>query len=143
MYKRQTVDKNRHIVASVVRAAGFFVLVYDLQAVVVDVLFVEQIDIFRTAIIAFQNLHMVVLNFAGFLDDALVGAGDTFAEKPRPFIVRERNTVQRFKLAAEICDKRMSKIRTISRWMESGGRGIITFDITLLISFGFPIPSFT
>ena len=45
MDKGQSVDQNRHIIACVVLTLGFLILVDNLQAVVVNVLFVDELNI--------------------------------------------------------------------------------------------------
>ena len=44
MDERQTVDQNGHIVARIVLALGFFVLIDDLQAVIVNILFIFAVE---------------------------------------------------------------------------------------------------
>lgn len=54
MNQRQTVYQNRDIIAVIIVAAILHILVNDLQAVVVDVLFIQQRDIDRRAVLAGQ-----------------------------------------------------------------------------------------
>ena len=51
MDKGQTVDENGHVIAGVVVALGLLVLIDDLQTVVVDVLFVDELNIFGGSVI--------------------------------------------------------------------------------------------
>ena len=51
MDKWQTVDENGHVIASVVVALGLHILIDDLQTVVVDVLFVDELNIFGGSVI--------------------------------------------------------------------------------------------
>lgn len=76
MHKRQAVYKDCNIIAGVVYALTFLVLIDDLQAVVMDILFINQIDIFGQAIVPMQKLHMVGLYFAGLFHNTLVFAGN-------------------------------------------------------------------
>ena len=55
MDKRQAVDQYRHIIARFMRPTGFLVLVDDLKTVIMDVLFIEQIDILDRAVVAMQK----------------------------------------------------------------------------------------
>ena len=106
MYQRQTVDEDGHVVARVVVARGLLVLVEHLQAVVVDVLFVQQVDVFgRTAVLP-QHLHMIELNPARLFQNAVVCARDAVFEKARPLAVRKGVVVQTLQLAAEVGDER-------------------------------------
>ena len=67
MNQRQTVYQNRDIIAVIIVAAVLRILVNDLQAVVVDVLFIQQCDIDRRAVLAGQVLNVVLLDAAGLL----------------------------------------------------------------------------
>ena len=56
MYHRQTIDKDGHIIAVVIPGPVFFtqnILVDDLQAVVVNVLFIKKKDVFRGTVVPF------------------------------------------------------------------------------------------
>ena len=57
------------------------ILVDDLQTVIVDVLFVDQRDIFGTAIIPMQHLHVIFLNLPGLFGNMFVGVGNYITEK--------------------------------------------------------------
>ena len=106
--ERKTVDEHGHIIAVVVLrtvAFGDNVLIGDLQTVVVNVLFVNQCDIFRTSVIAPQDLHIVLLHFAGLFRNAVVGVGNALGKEPLPFAVGKAVIVQRFELFAQVGDK--------------------------------------
>ena len=62
MDERQTVDQNGHIVARIVLALGFLVLIDDLQAVVVNILFIYELNILRSSIIPVEHLDMIRLD---------------------------------------------------------------------------------
>lgn len=105
MYQRQTVDEDGHVVARVVDACGLLVLVEHLQAVVVDVLFVQQVDVFgRTAVLP-QHLHMIELNPARLFQNPVVCARDAVLKKARPLAARKGVVVQALQLAAEVGDE--------------------------------------
>ena len=106
--KRKAVDEHGHIIAVVVLRAvvfGDYVLIGDLQTVVVNVLFVNQRDIFRTSVIAPQDLHIVLLHFAGLFRNAVVGVGNALGKEPLPFAVGKMIVVQRFELCAQVGDQ--------------------------------------
>lgn len=106
MYQRQAVDEDGHVVARVVIARSLLVLVEHLQAVVVDVLFVQQVDVFgRTAVLP-QHLHMIELNPARLFQNAVVCARDAVPKEARPLAVRKNVVVQPLQLAAEVGDER-------------------------------------
>ena len=106
MDQGQTVDQNGHIVACVVPARALFILVDDLQTVVVDVLFVQQVDVFGCAAVLPQHLHMIELNPARLFQNAVVRARDAVPKEARPLAVRKGVVVQEFQLAAEVGDER-------------------------------------
>ena len=88
---RQTVDQNGHVVAIGVLGAALarsdLVLVDHLQAVIVDVLLVEEADVLGRAIVSLQNLDVVLLDADGLLNDAFVGSSDLLGEEPIPLRV--------------------------------------------------------
>ena len=86
-------------------AFGDYVLIGDLQTVVVNVLFVNQRDIFRTSVIAPQDLHIVLLNLAGLFRNAVVGIGNALGKEPLPFAIGKAVVVQRFELCAQVGDQ--------------------------------------
>ena len=51
MDERQTVDENGHVIACIVIALGFHILIDDLQTVVVNVLFVDKLNILGSSVI--------------------------------------------------------------------------------------------
>ena len=105
MNQWKAVDQNRNIVAVIMPCAVclfYLILIDDLQAVVVDVLFVDQRDIFGTAIIPVQYLHIIFLNLPGLFRNMLVGVGNYITEKLPPLRIGKLVVVQFFQLAAEI-----------------------------------------
>ena len=105
MNQRQTVYQNRDIIAVIIVAAILHILVNDLQAVVVDVLFIQQRDIDRRAVLAGQILNVILLDAAGLFFDAIVRVGDFILKKEVPFFIRESIVVQQFQLTAQVCHK--------------------------------------
>ena len=105
MNQRKAVDQNRHIIAVIMPCAiclFYLILVDDLQAVVVDVLLVDQRDIFGTAIIPVQYLHIIFLNLPGLFGNMLVGVGNYITEKLPPLRIGKLVVVQLFQLTAEV-----------------------------------------
>ena len=108
MNQWKAVDQNRHIVAVIMPCAVclfYLILVDDLQAVVVDVLFVDQRDVFGAAIIPVQYLHIVFLNLPSLFRNMLVGVGNYITEKLLPFRIGKLVVVQLFQLAAEVSNQ--------------------------------------
>ena len=96
MYHGQAIDQHRHVIAHIVRASALLILVDDLKEVIVNILFVDEIDIFRRAAVLPQHLHMVVLDLARLFHDALVGTGNAALEKALPLRIGEGVVVQLF-----------------------------------------------
>ena len=105
MNQRQTVYQNRDIIAVIIVAAVFHILVDNLQTVVVDVLFIQQRNIDRRAVLAGQVLNVVLLDAAGLFFDAIVRIGDFILKKVVPFLIRKGIMVQNLQLAAQVCHK--------------------------------------
>ena len=102
MYQRKTVDKHRYIIAVFKIAAVFFILIDDLQTVVMDVFLVNQGDIFTAAVISAQNLNAIFLNQTRLLYNTIVVIGKILAEEPFPLIIRKSVIVQLFELCTQI-----------------------------------------
>lgn len=94
MNQRQTVYQNRDIIAVIIVAAVFHILVDNLQTVVVDVLFIQQRNIDRRAVLAGQVLNVVLLDAAGLFFDAIVRIGDFILKEVIPFLIRKGIIVQ-------------------------------------------------
>jgi hypothetical protein len=71
----------------------------------VDVALVEQRDVLGRAVVALEDLDVILLDTDGLLDDALVGTCDPLGEEPVPLRVAERDAVQSFNLGAEVGDE--------------------------------------
>lgn len=105
MHKRQAVDQHGYIISVIVPCAsrrGHLVLVDDLQAVIVDVLLVDQHDIAGCAVIAFEHLHMIFLNLAGLFHNMLHGIGHSLGKKAVPFTIGKGIVIQQLQLAAQV-----------------------------------------
>ena len=105
MDKGQTVDENGHVIACIVIALGFHILIDDLQTVVVNVLFVDELNIFGSSVITAQYLYMVGLNGAALFDNTLVSVGEHFREEAFPLTVSKGVVVQKRELPSEIGDQ--------------------------------------
>ena len=87
MDEGQAIHKNGHIITGAVHAPVFLVLIDDLQAVVVDVFFIQQTDVFRGAVVAVQKLDGFGLDPARLFCDSLIFAGNALGKKATPFTV--------------------------------------------------------
>lgn len=103
--EREAVDEDGDVVAVFAGAVLGGVLVDDLQFVVMNILLVEEVDVFDGAVGAGEELDMVVLNDGGFFADAAVGVGDGLFEEAFPFGIGEGEVVQLFELSAQIGDE--------------------------------------
>ena len=120
MDQRQAVDQHRHIIAIIVGSAllgGNGILVDDLQAVVVDAFFVNELDIFAFPVIPAEHLHIVLLNQAGLFENAGVCVCQHLVPETLPFAVRKAIVIQLFQLHPQIGDQ-------VSLFMD--GQSIIT-----------------
>ena len=83
---------HRHVIAVIVLRAlipADDILIDDLEAVVVHVLFVDEHYVFARAVVPFQDLNVILLYPARFFDYAVVGVGDALRKEPLPFGVGE------------------------------------------------------
>ena len=105
MYQGQAVDQDGHIVAVVMACSlllAHLILVDDLEMIVVDVLFVDEGDVFGSAVIPPEHLHKVLLDLPGLFHDMLVGVGDGVEKELLPFAVGKLVAVQGLQLAAQV-----------------------------------------
>ncbi|CDC41005.1 uncharacterized protein BN621_01872 [Clostridium sp. CAG:352] len=72
MHQWQSVYQNRHIITSIMLSAIFFILVYYLQMIVMNVGFVDQFDVFYISVIKGNVLQILFLYFAGFLYNSII-----------------------------------------------------------------------
>ena len=108
MNQWKAVDQNRHIIAVIMPCTVcllHLILVDDLQAVVVDVLLVDQRDIFGTAIIPVQYLHIIFLNLSGLFGNMFVGVGNYITKELLPLRIGKLVVVQLFQLTAEVSNQ--------------------------------------
>ncbi len=104
----QAVYQNRHIIAVIVSGPVLFpnnVLVDDLEAVVVDVLFINEGNVLAFAGISPEDLNIIFLDAAAFVLNLIVCDGNTRSEKPLPLAVSKGVVVQLFQLSAEVGDQ--------------------------------------
>ena len=113
MHERQPVHEDRHIVA--IRmcrrilprpcTALHRILMDHLQAVVVDIVLVDQTDILRRAIVTSQVLYIVRLDTARLRCDTVTRGCDGRFEEPFPLRICKVIAIQRRELRAEIGDQ--------------------------------------
>ena len=79
-----------------------FILVYDLKDVVVDVFLVNKRNVLRSAVVAFEDLDIVLLNTACLFNNSVVCNSYGILEKPVPLRVRKPVIVERLKSVTKI-----------------------------------------
>ena len=87
--ERETVHEDGHVIAVLTGTALRGVLVDDLQGVVVDVVFLDESDVFLGAVIAGKQLDAVFLYDGCFVLYSAVGACYALLEEAFPFSVGE------------------------------------------------------
>ena len=102
MNKRQTIDENGNIIASIVISLFLFVLVNDLEVIVMNVLLVNQVDILCFASVSFENLDVVFLYLGGLCLNTFVLIGNYIIEKTLPFAVSEGVVIEFLQLHTEV-----------------------------------------
>ena len=87
MYKRQTVHEYGNIIPVVVLGSVglvYHILIYDLQAVIVDITLVDKCNVLGSTIVAAKYLNIVFLYLTGLFDDMVIGISYGCAEKLLP-----------------------------------------------------------
>ena len=100
MDERQPVYEDRHIVAVIVCATLRHILVYDLQVIIMDILFINNGDVRYRAVLADYCLAVALLNGACLLHNAVVGVAEVFGKERFPFVVGKPYIVESFNLTA-------------------------------------------
>ena len=78
------------------------VLAHHLQAVAVDVVAVQQIDVLEGAVVALEGDDRVVLDAPRLIDDGERGVGNLPCEEARPLGLGERDAVELLDLGAQV-----------------------------------------
>ena len=108
MYKRQTVYKYCDIITVIVFCAVCctnHILIDNLQAVVVNVLFINQRDILGFTAVTLQNFDIILLNGACFLCDRLIRIGNAVLKKIIPFLIGELVIIQFFQSFTKVLNQ--------------------------------------
>ncbi|MNV89900.1 hypothetical protein D3C71_1842340 [compost metagenome] len=66
-------------------AAALLKLLDNLHLVAGNVLFIQQVDILDAAIVKHEIMDIVIMNLAGFIDDAIAGLIQKNFNETRPF----------------------------------------------------------
>ena len=139
MHQRKTVHQYGNVITIGARSVLDFVLVDDLQRIVVDIAFVEQINIFDRSVVACQQLDEILLNNGGFIDDARIGIGNTTCKETRPLRVGEGIVVQFLQLQPQVGDQfgfGMNRQIVVSLSGQQVDKGAFEFRLRLVLFFG-------
>ena len=105
LHQGQAIDEDGDIVAVGVGAA-LLELLYYLELVAGNGVFIEQIDILNTAIVKDKIIDVVIVNFAGFIDDTIAGLIQITINKALPFGVIKLDIIERLQLHAGVGEHR-------------------------------------
>lgn len=108
MDQGQAVDQDGHVVAVVVAGplvGAYGVLMDDLEMVVVDLLFVDEGDVFSGAVVPVEHLDKILLDLAGLFQNVLVRVGNDTGEELIPLAVGKLVAVQGLQLPAQVGDQ--------------------------------------
>ena len=98
MNKGQSVDQYGNIIAGIPVAPAFFILIDNLQPVVMNILFIDELNVFGRSVIPAQHFDMVGLYGTTFFRNTFVGVGKGFRKEPLPFVIAKGVIVQQFQL---------------------------------------------
>ena len=102
VYQWQAIYENGYVIAIFMHTVFHLILVNDLQAVVIDVMFVDELDVFRQAVIHFQRQHIALaLNHFGFVLNGHLLIRN-HRQQAHPFRFAQRHVVQQFQLSAHV-----------------------------------------
>ena len=97
MYKRKAIYQNSHIIPVIMLCSlwpSCHILIDYLQIIIVDILLINQGNVFCQCIIPFQYLDIIFLYLSGLLYNALILVGNARLEKPFPLRIREPVIIQ-------------------------------------------------
>ena len=87
MYQGKTIDKDGHIISAVMCSTLLYVLIDDLDKVVVDVGLVNQIDVLALTSVPFENLDIVLLYLGCLGYNIIILVCNAGVEEGLPLIV--------------------------------------------------------
>ena len=105
VHERKAVHEDRHVVAVLVRALVRLVLVHHLEAVPVDMVPVQEVDVLIRAVIALEGYDRVVLDAPRLVDDRKRRVRDVLRAEAPPLGVGELDAVQLLELGAQVGDE--------------------------------------
>ena len=138
MDHREAVDQDRHIIAiavprSFILADG--ILIDDLKKVVMDVLLINQGDVFGGTVITLQDLNKVFLNLPRLFNNMIVRVCQGIIKESVPFGIGKGITVQSLQFLSEIRDHlclRMDRKIFIALFGEFADKIPLEISLTLI-----------
>lgn len=105
MVRGQTTGQNCYSAADVMVAFRFLMLVDNLQAVVMNVLFVYELNVLAIAVVSAEHLYMICLDSTALFNNSLVRIGKSLRKEALPFAFGKGVVVQNLQLLSEIGDQ--------------------------------------
>ena len=102
MYQGKTIDKDCHIISGVMFSTLFYILVDDLDKVVVDVDLINQVDVLALSCVPFENLDEVLLYLGCLGYNIIILVSYAGVEELLPLIVCEVVGVEFFQLGSQV-----------------------------------------
>jgi len=85
--QREAIDEDGDVVPCFIGTCSLFILVNHLKAIVMDVFFVDEVNVLGSAVVTPEKLFIVGLNFSGLFDDAFAAIGKSLGKEALPFSV--------------------------------------------------------
>ena len=108
MDHRETIDQDCNIIAVAVPRPCILadgVLIDDLKKIVMDVLLVNQGDVFGGTVITLQDLDKVLLDLPGLLNDMVIRIRQGILKEPVPLGIGKGIAIQSLQFLPEVCDQ--------------------------------------
>ena len=83
-------------------AVWFNVLINNLDRVVIDILFIDNFEIFSRTVIQPKGTNVVDLNTVGFVFNIVTGTSKIFVKKAVPFLGRKNKIIKLLDLGTKI-----------------------------------------
>ncbi len=108
VHQGQAIDQHRYIIAVIMGSpflGGNGILMDDLQAIVVDVLFINEPDVLALPVVPVEHLHFVLLNQLRLFHHAAILFCQHFPPEPFPFAIGKDVSIQLFQLGAQVSNQ--------------------------------------
>ena len=109
LHQRQAIHQNSDII-TIGMTTLLLKLLDDLNLIAGNVFFVYQVDVLDMTIVKHKIMDIVVVNFAGFIDDAVARLVQPGLHKPHPLSISELHVVQGLQLLAHVGQQLLRRI---------------------------------